>query len=183
MLSYTIYLIALSLAVDCFVVSVCISSIRNLNKKEFFRIPFHFGLFQGGMTLIGFYLGLSFLKIIEDFDHWIAFLLLLFVGGRMIYQALKKEEKIDKISYGIILLLSIATSIDALAIGITFSIINGAILMKALIIGIFSLVLSLIGLLIGKKLSCFNLHYLEIIGGLVLIGIGVNVLIEHMTLL
>lgn len=179
MADYLIYLIALSLAIDCFVVSICIGSTLKLNKKEYFTIPFHFGLFQGGMTLIGFYLGLSFLKIIEGFDHWVAFSLLALVGLKMIYDSLKKEERIIKISYSIILLLSIATSIDALAVGITFGIINGAIFIKSLIIGIFSIILSLIGLSLGKKLKKFKLGYLGIIGGLVLIGIGTRILIEH----
>lgn len=180
MLDLTIYLIALSLAIDCFVVSILISSVSKIKLMEYFRIPFHFGLFQGGMTLVGFYLGLSFLKIIESFDHWVAFSLLLIVGIKMIYGSFKKEKKINKLHYIIIITLAIATSIDALAIGVTFSILNGSILMKSLIIGSFSLVLSLFGLLIGEKLKDFKVGYLEIIGGLVLIGIGIKILLEHL---
>lgn len=180
MIDYTIYLIALSLAIDCFVVSICISSALKIGKKEYFRIPFHFGLFQVAMTLIGFYLGLSFLKIIEGFDHWVAFLLLLIIGIIMIYKSFKKEREINKISYFMIISLSIATSIDALAIGVTFSIINGAILMNSLIIGSFSLILSLIGLSLGKKLKKFKLSHLGVIGGVVLISIGIKILFEHL---
>ena len=180
MIDYVIYLIALSLAIDCFVVSIAIASSKKINKKEYFSIPFHFGLFQGGMTLLGFYLGLSFLNIIETFDHWIAFGLLFLVGTKMIIDSFKREKRYGKLSYLAIIILSIATSIDALAIGISFSIINGAILMKALIIGFFSLTLSLIGLSIGKKLANFKFHYLGIIGGVVLIGLGIKVLFEHL---
>ena len=181
MIDYVIYLIALSLAIDCFVVSIAIASSKKINKKEYFRIPFHFGFFQGGMAVLGFYLGLSFLNIIETFDHWIAFGLLFLVGTKMIIDSFKREKrKYGKLSYWVIIILSIATSIDALAIGVSFSIINGAILMKALIIGFFSLILSLIGLSIGKKLANFKLHYLGIIGGLVLISIGIKILFEHL---
>lgn len=181
MIDYVIYLIALSLAIDCFVVSIAIASSKKINKKEYFSIPFHFGLFQGGLAVLGFYLGLSFLNIIETFDHWIAFGLLFLVGTKMIIDSFKKEkEKYGKLSYWVLIILSIAVSIDALAVGISFSIINGAILMNALIIGFFSLILSLIGLSIGKKLTKFNVHYLGIIGGLVLIGIGIKILFEHL---
>jgi len=181
MADLTPYLIALSLAVDCFIVSICISSAFKLNKKIYLKIPFHFALFQGGMTLIGFFLGLSFLKIIQGFDHWIAFGLLCLVGIKMILESFKKDKKLSKITYLTIIFLSIATSIDALAIGVMFSIINGAILMKSLIIGLFSLILSLIGLLLGKRLKEYKLNYLGIIGGLVLIGIGIKVLLQHLT--
>ncbi|MAG08282.1 manganese efflux pump MntP [Candidatus Woesearchaeota archaeon] len=179
MVDITIYLIALSLAIDCFIVSICISSVSNLGNKINLKIPLHFALFQGGMTLIGFYLGLSSLKIIQNVDHWIAFGLLFFVGIKMIVESFKKDKKINTLTYPTIILLSIATSIDALAIGVTFSIINGAIMMKALIIGLFSLILSLIGLSFGKRLKEFKLSYLEITGGLVLIGIGIKVLLQH----
>lgn len=181
MVDLTIYLIALSLAVDCFIVSICISSVSKLSKKLYLKIPLHFGLFQGTMTLMGFYLGLSFLKIIRGFDHWIAFGLLFLVGIKMILESFNKEKKFTKITYPTIILLSIATSIDALAIGVTFSIIDGAILMKSFIIGLFSIILSIIGLSLGKRLTHFKLNYLEIMGGLVLIGIGIKVLLQHLT--
>ncbi len=180
MIDYIIYLIALSLAIDCFVVSIAIASSIKINKKEYFSIPFHFGFFQGGMAVLGFYLGLSFLDIIETFDHWIAFGLLFLVGTKMIIDSFKREKRYGKLSYWLIIILAIATSIDALAIGISFSIINGAILMNALIIGFFSLILSLIGLSIGKKLAKFKFHYLGIIGGVVLIGLGIKILFEHL---
>ena len=139
MVDLTLYLISLSLAVDCFIVSICISSVSKLGKKVYLKIPLHFGLFQGTMTLIGFYLGLSFLRIIQGFDHWIAFGLLFLVGIKMILESFKKEKKLAKITYPTIIILSIATSIDALAIGVTFRIIDGAIMMKSMIIGLLSL--------------------------------------------
>lgn len=180
MVNFTIYLIALSLAVDCFVVSICISSAFKLSKLAYLKIPFHFGLFQGLMTLIGFYLGLSLLQIIQGFDHWIAFGLLFLIGAKMIFESFKKRKQLPKITYPTIIILSIATSIDALAIGVTFSFIDEPILIKSIIIGLGSLLLSLIGLSLGKRLKKFNLNYLGLIGGLVLIGIGVKVLIQQL---
>ena len=181
MFDWALYLIALSLAIDCFVVSICLGGTNKISLKNWINIPFHFGLFQGGMALIGFYLGVSFLGFIESFDHWVAFGLLFLVGGKMIYEAIREKcEVVQKISYSRVILLSVATSIDALAIGIAFSIIDGGIGIKALVIGIFSLVLSFVGLKIGNKLKSFKSNYLEFIGGIVLIGIGVKILLEHL---
>ena len=179
-MNITIILIALSLAIDCFVISICINSSNKLKKIEYFRIPLHFGLFQLFMTIIGYYLGSSFKNYIDGFDHWIAFLLLFIIGIKMIIDSLKKEcKEINKINEKVLIGLSIATSIDALVIGLAFSMIDGGILFNSIIIGIFSFVLSLIGLLIGRKIRDFNLGFIGIIGGLVLIGIGIKVLLSH----
>jgi manganese efflux pump family protein len=177
----TIILIAISLAIDCFVISVCINSINKLKKLEYIRLPMHFGLFQLFMTVIGYYLGSSFRIYIDSFDHWIAFLLLVLIGIKMIIDSLKKECKvINKLDEKTLIGLSVATSIDALAIGIAFSMIDGGIIINSIIIGLFAFGLSLIGLLIGRKIRKFNIGFIGIIGGLVLIGIGIRVLLTHM---
>lgn len=175
----TIILIAISLAIDCFVVSVCINSINKLKRFEYLRIPLHFGLFQLFMTLTGYYLGSSFKIYIDNFDHWIAFALLSIIGIKMIIDSLKKEcKRINKLDEKTLIGLSIATSIDALAIGIAFSMIDGGILINSIIIGIFAFALSLLGLLIGRKIRGFNIGFIGTIGGLVLIGIGIKVLLS-----
>ena len=181
MLDYTIYLIALSLAIDCFIVSIALVSAFPLSKKLFYGVPIHFGVFQGGMTLIGFLLGSTFIHIIQGFDHWIAFGLLFLVGIKMISESFRKKKKtFNKVSYLTILILSVATSIDALAIGVTFSIIDGSILLKSVIIGVFSVALSFIGLSLGKRIKKYKFHYLGLIGGLVLIGLGIKIVVEHL---
>jgi putative Mn2+ efflux pump MntP len=181
MLDYTIYLIALSLAIDCFIVSITLASTLKLSRIYYYLIPIHFGIFQGGMALIGYFLGSSFLDLIKEFDHWIAFGLLFIVGTKMIIESFQRKKKsYSKVSYLLVIILSIATSIDALAIGITFSIIDGMILQKSLIIGAFSLILTTFGLIIGKRIKKFKFQNLGIIGGLVLIGIGVKILVEHL---
>jgi manganese efflux pump family protein len=181
MLDYTIFLIAISLAIDCFIVSITLVSTQKISKKNFVIISTHFGIFQGGMTFIGFLLGNSLLHIIEGFDHWIAFGLLSIIGLKMFFSSSKKEKGlVERVSYMTIILLSIATSIDALAMGVTFSIVDGSIIFKSIIIGFFSILLSAIGLIIGNRIKKHKFHYLGWIGGLVLIGLGIKVLIEHL---
>ncbi|VVB78827.1 manganese efflux pump MntP [uncultured archaeon] len=176
----TIFLIAVSLAIDCFAVSICIASSKKEHLFSKFEAPVFFAFFQFFMTLIGYYLSFSFKNYIDGFDHWIAFTLLLIIGIKMIKESLENKcETIGKLTLKRLIALSIATSIDALVIGIALSMIDGGILVKALIIGLVSLVLSLLGIFIGKKIKSFEMSFIEIIGGLVLIGIGIKVLISH----
>jgi len=176
-----IVLIALGLAMDAFAVSITTGlALKEAKVNDALKMAVSFGLFQTIMPAVGWRIGISLRDFISGIDHWIAFGLLFLVGTKMIIDSFKREKRYGKLSYLAIIILSIATSIDALAIGISFSIINGAILMKALIIGFFSLTLSLIGLSIGKKLANFKFHYLGIIGGVVLIGLGIKVLFEHL---
>jgi putative Mn2+ efflux pump MntP len=133
--------------------------------------------------LIGSLAGLSLKECIEDYDHWIAFSLLAAVGGKMIYESFKiksVEENPDPSNIFVLLVLSIATSIDALAIGITLSLITSSIALAVTIIGLITFALSYAGVLIGKKFGHFFENKLEALGGVVLIGIGIKILCEHL---
>jgi putative Mn2+ efflux pump MntP len=142
-----------------------------------------FGGFQALMPLIGFMAGLSVKEHIEFCDHWIAFGLLAAVGAKMIYESFKIksiEEKFDPSNIFVLLMLSVATSIDALAIGITLSLITSSIITAVIIIGLITFVLSYFGVYIGKRFGHFFENKIEAVGGIILIGIGVKILFEHL---
>ena len=179
-----ILIISLGLAMDAFAVSVCSGtkkSIRGLRPA--FRLSFHFGLFQFIMPVIGWFLGVRILEYIVAYDHWIAMFLLSFVGIRMIKSGFEKEESDTGInpSKGInLVMLSIATSIDALAIGLSLAVLKVDIWYPAVIIGIITGILSIIGVQLGNKLGIRFGKKMEIIGGVILIIIGIRILIEHL---
>ena len=181
---FTILLIAFGLAMDCFAVSLGIgTSPVEKDWRTVFRITFHFGLFQGGMTFLGWLAGSRIVSLIENFDHWVAFALLAWVGIRMIRESLSKKEEDNPCNPSrgkTLVMLSVATSIDALAVGLSLALVDGSILVSSLIVGITSLLLSLLGLFIGGKLGCRFGKRMELIGGLVLIGIGIRVLLSHL---
>lgn len=182
----TTLLIAIGLAMDCFAVSISAgSAVKKKSLGLMLKIAFLFGTFQAGMTLIGFYFGLAFETLINDFDHWIAFFLLLFVGGKMVYEAVKNgaEEKTDYSSNRMLLILSVATSIDALAVGISFAFLDVSCCFSVLMIGLMSFLFSIIGVMIGKNASKLLGNKAEIIGGVILILIGLKILLEHLGIL
>jgi putative Mn2+ efflux pump MntP len=180
----TIIVIAVGLAMDAFVVSIISgSAYRQLHVKHALRMALSFGVFQAFMPLIGSLAGLSLKDYIQNYDHWVAFALLAAVGGKMIYESFKiksVEENPDPSNIIVLLVLSIATSIDALAIGITLSFITSSIALAATIIGLITFVLSYAGVLIGKRFGHFFENRIEALGGLVLIGIGVKIMCEHL---
>ena len=184
-----LFLIAVGLSMDAFAVSICKGlNMRKLNYKHTFIIAAFFGGFQGLMPLIGWILGKQFEQYITDFDHWIAFILLGFIGGQMIYESLKKDnEKCDideNLDIKGLFILAIATSIDALAIGITFALIpNTNILTSITLIGIITFGLSVIGVIIGNKFGARFKSKAEFAGGLILILIGTKILFEHLGLI
>ncbi|HRU33309.1 MAG TPA: manganese efflux pump MntP family protein [bacterium] len=179
----SILLIALSLAMDAFSVSVT-SGITGGKIRYFnvLKMGFSFGLFQFFMPVLGWLAGSTFRIYIVTIDHWIAFSLLSFVGVRMIWESLKDEHQtIDPFDNKTLLLLSISTSIDAFAVGISFSFLDVSIFFPVLIIGIITFLLSSAGILMGNGLRHFFEKFnVEIIGGLILIGIGLKILIEHL---
>ncbi|MCP4262482.1 MAG: manganese efflux pump [Planctomycetes bacterium] len=183
---FTIIVVAIGLAIDAFAVSIVSGgAYKQLHVKHAVRMALFFGAFQAIMPLIGFMAGLSVKEYIESYDHWIAFGLLSAVGGKMIYEAFKMrsiDEKFDPSNIFILLILSIATSIDALAIGITLSLITNSIIFAVIIIGLVTFVLSYLGVYIGKRYGHFFENKIEAIGGLVLIGLGIKILIEHLHL-
>lgn len=188
MTAIEIWLLAVSLAMDCFTVSVTSGIImRRICRRTFFVMAFFFGLFQALMPLIGWFAASRFSHLIEDYDHWIAFGLLAFLGGRMIKESFSGEK--DKCCFNptrlkVVLALAVATSIDALAIGISFAFVGmtsfRSILYPITVIGFVSFVLSLAGSLTGVFFGKrFNLR-MELWGGLVLIVIGIKILTEHL---
>ena len=180
----TIIVIAVGLAMDAFVVSIVSgAAYKQLHVKHALRMALFFGAFQAFMPLIGSLAGLSLKDYIADYDHWVAFALLAAVGGKMIYESFKIRpigENPDPSNVFVLLVLSIATSIDALAIGITLSLIISSIAVAVIIIGLITFVLSYTGVLIGKKFGHFFENRIEALGGLVLIGIGIKILCEHL---
>ncbi|MDN5354981.1 MAG: hypothetical protein PWQ09_1737 [Candidatus Cloacimonadota bacterium] len=181
---FSIIVIAIGLAMDAFAVSIASGvTIRCFKQRIAFRVAFFFGFFQAIMPVLGWLAGNSFRIYITSFDHWIAFGLLLFIGGKMIYESFYLEEKQKSCNPENILILftlAIATSIDALAVGLSFSILNLNIIEPILIIGVITFVLSYIGVFIGDKFGSLFENKIEIIGGLVLIGIGIKILLEHL---
>ena len=182
-----IILIAFALAIDAFAVSLGAGAyFRETTARQKFRLSFHFGLFQLIMPIIGWLAGSGLSKFIENFDHWLALGILSIIGINMIRNSMKKqEEKINKdISRGFSLIsLSVATSIDALAVGFSIGIINVSIFLPAIIIGIVAASMTLIGIKLGEILSLKFGKTMEIIGGCILILIGLNIVLEHLKLL
>ena len=176
--------IALGLSMDALAVSVtngCI--VTDLKFRYALRIAFFFGLFQALMPVLGWIAGSSFRAYIQDFDHWVAFGLLLLVGGKMIREALSstdaEDSKINCLHFPTLLLLSVATSIDALAVGISFAMLDMVILVPVSIIGVITFVNCLIGTQIGSRAGRFLEGKLEFVGGCILILIGIKIVIEH----
>lgn len=180
----TIFLLAVALGVDAFSVAIGIGAANH--KKSWapvWRLSLAFGLFQFVMPLIGWLAGSTVVELISGFDHWIAFALLAFIGGKMIREGLEKEsdeEKADQTRGWPLLLLSIATSIDALAVGFSFSVLKAPILFPSVIIGIVCFGMTAVGMIFGKGLAKLFGKKVEIFGGIVLIAIGVKILLEHM---
>jgi putative Mn2+ efflux pump MntP len=179
----SVLLIAIGLAMDSFSVSIAkgFTITKNDLSIEAFKTGFSFGLFQGGMPVIGWFLGLSVIDFISGFDHWIAFGLLSFIGLRMIYEAISKESKqvINSSSLKVLLVLSIATSIDALAVGLSLSFLGTSITTPAVVIGLITFSLSFLGIFIGKKFGTY-FEKIGVMGGVILIIIAIRILIEHL---
>ncbi|MCF8069670.1 MAG: manganese efflux pump MntP family protein [Desulfobacterales bacterium] len=178
--------IAVALAMDAFAVSIAAGvTLKKVSFRQGFRLAWHFGLFQAMMPVIGWGAGLSFRSFIESYDHWVAFCLLLFVGGKMIKEAFDQNgdatENKDPTKGMTMVILSIATSIDALALGLSLSILNISIWMPAVIIGIVAGLFTIAGMQLGKKIGTSSKLgcYADFAGGIILIGIGVKILHEH----
>jgi len=180
----TIFIIAVGLGVDAFSVAIGIGATND--KKSWapvLRLAAAFGIFQFVMPIAGWLAGLTVVEIIASFDHWIAFTLLALVGGKMIWEGFEKEsdeERDDQTRGWPLLVLSIATSIDALAVGFSFSVLKNPIFLPAVIIGLVCFIMTIIGMIFGKVLAKIFGKKVEIFGGLVLIAIGIKILIDHM---
>jgi putative Mn2+ efflux pump MntP len=179
----TIILTAVGLAMDTFAISIVSgATYKELKVQHALRMALFFGGFQALMPLIGYLAGLTVRQYIAPYDHWVAFTLLAAVGVKMIYESFKieaAEKDRNPADLLILLALAVATSIDALAIGITLSLITHAVITAALIIGLITFILSFVGVYVGKKTGHFFENRIEALGGLVLIAIGLKILIEH----
>jgi len=181
----TTILLSLGLAADAFAVAVSSGlAIKHMKVNKALKIALFFGGFQAFMPVIGWFFGLSFSSLITPIDHWIAFGLLSFIGGRMIYESLQTEEcekKFNPLDTGTLITLSVATSIDALAVGIGFAVLKTSIGPVASAIGFITFFVVFAGVFIGHK--CGNLFgkKIELLGGVILIAIGSNILFSHLT--
>ena len=178
----SILLIAVGLAMDSLAVSISGGIVmRPFCMRQSLRLALTMGIFQGGMTLLGWLMGVSFSSYITAFDHWIAFILLGFLGGKMIYESFGEEETtISSFSTKTLLTLGVATSIDALAVGVSMAFLKTSIYFPAFIIGFVTFALSLMGVISGYRFGKIKGINVELFGGIILIAIGVKILIEHL---
>ena len=181
----SIFLIALGLALDCFAIAISGSiSMRTLSFLQVFRASLAFGLFQAIMPVLGWLAGRTVVDLIADYDHWVAFTLLALVGGRMIWESFRPRDSSRQgadITRGFLLLtLAVATSIDALAVGLSFAFIKISIMVASLTIGVVTFAVTVTGFLIGRKAGHLIGKRAETMGGLILIGIGIKILLEHL---
>ncbi|MFC1941725.1 manganese efflux pump MntP family protein [Chloroflexota bacterium] len=180
----SVLLIAIGLSADCFAVSLGISISRGtISLRQVFRVSVFFGGFQAFMLILGWLAGRTVVEYIESYDHWLAFALLSIIGIRMIWESIHGEdgqEKSKDMTKGFLLLvLSIATSIDALAVGLTFAFLKMNILAASLTVGTVAFTSTAFAFWLGKKVSGLVGKRAEIIGGIILIGIGVRIILEH----
>ncbi len=182
----TVLAIAVGLAMDAFAVAVAVGTrLHPLTFRHYFRLSFHFGLFQALMPVIGWYLGTKVEHLIGSLDHWLAFALLVWIGGKMLFDAYRHKEHInvalaDPTRKWSLVLLSIATSIDALAVGLSVALLQVSILMPSVVIGVVALAFTAIGLLCGHCLGARIGRRAEFVGGIILIVIGARILIAHL---
>jgi putative Mn2+ efflux pump MntP len=184
MSGWSLVAIALALAMDAFAVAVVTGLSLPLTRRRVFRLAFHFGLFQALMPAIGWAAGRVIYRWVGHLDHWIAFGLLAFVGGHMIWGALHGEEeerRAEDVTRGwTLIMLSVATSIDALAVGLTLAMIGAAILVPALVIGLVAAALTTAGMVLGRAIGAAWGKRIEVLGGAILIAIGVRIVWQHL---
>ena len=177
--------IAVALAMDAFAVAIAAGvTLKKISFRQNFRLAWHFGLFQAMMPVLGWSAGLSIRGWIADYDHWVAFGLLAFVAQGMLRAAFKKktgtEERKDPTRGLTMVMLSVATSIDALAVGFTLSLLVSSLAFAVIMIGVITFALSYAGVSIGKRFGHFFESKIEILGGLILIAIGVKIFVTHL---
>lgn len=189
---FSIFMTGIGLSMDAFAVSLAKGiCLKDDELKYSLRVSLFFGGFQALMPLLGWWVGRYFESYIKSFDHWIAFILLSIIGGKMLIEAIKglkssEDDNIptecerDEFSYKKLTVLAIATSIDALAVGVSLAFLSVSIIPSITIIGITTFVLSFFAVFLGKKLGEYMQSYAEIIGGVILIGIGIKILFEHL---
>lgn len=176
-----LFLVSVGVAIDAFAVSICKGiSLKKITLSIILKISIYFSIFQGLMPILGYYIGINFHDLIESIDHYIVFIILLILGINMIKESYDDEVLDDKLDIKTMLILSLATSIDALALGISFSILEVNIFITITLIMIITLILSSIGVIIGNKFKTKYGTNALILGGIILIFIGTKILIEHL---
>jgi len=181
----SIFLIAIGLSADCFAVSLSASvTAKNPSKLQVLRVAVVFGLFQALMPVLGWLAGQTVIRFIASYDHFVAFALLAIVGGRMIWESFHHKKENDKqtdVTNGWMLLtLAVATSIDALAVGLSLAFVEVHIAVASIVIGVVAFIATIVGFLLGKRAGDLIGRWAETIGGIVLIGIGLRILISHL---
>jgi manganese efflux pump family protein len=178
--------IALALAMDAFAVSLGLGmSLRPATRGQTFRLAYHFGLFQFLMPVIGWAAGETFIKYISAYDHWAAFGLLLVIGGKMIFESFRQEvknknDRSDPTRGASLLVLSVATSLDALAVGLSLAVLHVDIIYPALVIGLVAFVMTVVGMKLGPLLGKVIGKRAELLGGVILVIIGLKILVDHL---
>lgn len=182
---FELFVLAVGLSMDAFAVSVCKGlSLGRIRRKHMYIAGAWFGGFQALMPLIGYYLGRFFADAITEYDHWIAFILLIIIGGKMVKESFDKEEQMDgSMSARSMLLLAVATSIDALAVGVTFAFLKVSIIPAVSFIGVVTFVCSAVGVKIGSIFGTKYRSRSELCGGIILILIGAKILLEGLGIL
>lgn len=190
MLLIDLFLIGVGLSMDAFAVAICKGlGMHRVNWRHSIAIALFFGGFQALMPLIGYFLGSQFASFVEPVDHWIAFALLAFIGGKMLWDAFHEDDdeqvggEAEKLDLKELLMLAVATSIDALAVGISFAFLEVNIWEAITVIGLTTFVLSLAGVCVGNRFGARYERPSTIVGGVVLILIGLKILVEHLGLL
>ena len=176
-------LLSVGLAMDAFAVSICKGmSMKRMNWRKALTIGMYFGGFQALMPVIGYFLGTAFESIITNIDHWVAFILLGIIGGNMIKEAFEDESENcnDEVGFKTMIMLAIATSIDALAVGITFAFLKVNLIAAISMIGVITFVLSVIGTKIGNRFGDKYESKAELVGGVILVLLGIKILLEHL---
>mgnify|MGYP004498479811 FL=1 len=179
-------LLSIGLAMDAFAVSICKGiSMKKMNWKKAIIIGLYFGGFQALMPTLGYFLGTAFQSLITSVDHWIAFVLLGIIGGEMIKESFEidSENQNDDVSFKTMIILAIATSIDALAVGITFAFLNVNLGLAVSLIGIITFILAVAGTKIGNRFGDKYEKKAEFVGGVILILLGVKILLEHLNII
>lgn len=176
--------IALALAMDAFAVAIVTGvTLQVLTRRHLFRLAFHFGLFQAMMFATGWFCGSAVHRLLGASDRWIAFALLALVGGNIIWGAMKGEQErrpVDPTSGWQLVMLSIATSLDALAVGLSLAIIGISVAYPAFVIGLMAAMLTLIGMAVGRRVGSLWGRRVEAFAGMVLIVIGISIIWEHL---
>ncbi len=178
----TVLLLAIGLAMDAFAVSICKGlALRRITVRAVLIIGLWFGIFQAVMPVIGYVAGSAFYDLISDYDHWIAFILLFLIGANMVRESFSDEEEgvDDDLGFRTMLLLAVATSIDALAVGISLAMTGEGIVGPAVMIGVITMLISMFGVWIGSRFGDRYGSKAELVGGVILILIGVKIVLDH----